>query len=112
MQPLCSSDSTILRHVSAFIGHIQVFHYFLLKLLLVFTIRHSVKIYFKISRHDFSASRLSPCFAVGRLTAHARCCCYVCSGVHVVHSPAHGVRPIVRVDVISQAANSKTRRQP
>jgi hypothetical protein len=70
---------------------------------------------------------LSLCFDVGFLTAYARCCCYICiiqthiyivlcfyfillvlhyvivflltcSSVYVVHSPAPGVPPMVRVD--------------
>jgi hypothetical protein len=40
MQPLCSLDLTILQHVSASIGHPQVFH-FLPKLLPAFTIHHT-----------------------------------------------------------------------
>jgi hypothetical protein len=49
MQPLSSLDSTILRHVSAFIGHLQVFYFIfsLLKLLLVFTICHLLKFLLK-----------------------------------------------------------------
>jgi hypothetical protein len=40
MQPLCSLDLTLLQHVSATIGHPQVFH-FLPKLLPAFTIGHT-----------------------------------------------------------------------
>jgi hypothetical protein len=40
MQPLCSLDLTLIQHVSALIGHPQVFH-FLPKLLPAFTIRHT-----------------------------------------------------------------------
>jgi hypothetical protein len=55
VQLLCSSDLIILRHISAFIGHIQVFH--LLKLLLVSTIRHPLstllKFRLKFLCHNF-----------------------------------------------------------
>jgi hypothetical protein len=40
MQPLCSLDLTLLQHISASIGHPQVFH-FLPNLLPAFIIRHA-----------------------------------------------------------------------